>query len=149
MLPLVIFLKPRFTSWTACSASPFDDGWYGTDVRCLIPLCARNAPIYSNLDVIVFVFDQPSGIPWTNFTAAPSPFSAAYHPIRARISGVKLVVPFLFLFSLAKPNADLLALPLQLLQLCEQTILPLLLLGDIFLAIWKSGRDSLSHSNSW
>ena len=40
-VPSVTFFRPRFTICTACSASPFDAGWYGADVTCLIPFFSR------------------------------------------------------------------------------------------------------------
>ena len=37
MLPAVIFFNPVLRVCTACSANPFDAGWYGAVVRCLMP----------------------------------------------------------------------------------------------------------------
>ena len=33
----VILFKPSFAVWTALSAKPFDEGWYGAVVKCLMP----------------------------------------------------------------------------------------------------------------
>ena len=39
----VILFKPSFTVWTALSAKPFDEGWYGAVVKCLMPFRRMNS----------------------------------------------------------------------------------------------------------
>ena len=39
----VILFKPSFTVWTALFAKPFDEGWYGAVVKCLMPFHRMNS----------------------------------------------------------------------------------------------------------
>ena len=39
--PPCIFFIARLNTWTPRSAKPFVDGWYGAEVRCLIPFTAQ------------------------------------------------------------------------------------------------------------
>ena len=42
MEPDVTFFRPLLTICKALSASPFEAGWYGAEVVCLMPLLLRN-----------------------------------------------------------------------------------------------------------
>ena len=59
-----IFLSPAFTVCTALSACPFDEGWYGAVVICLMPFLLMNSLNSALVNDDPLSETTTSGSPW-------------------------------------------------------------------------------------